>query len=123
MNNRLPTENENVLSLLTPHVQTYLSNQKMQSEFEHEQDLRNLELQFELEKKRIEGESEFDFRNKIFIGVALLLAISAVTALACLNKLNDGLLSIFSMLIGSLFTAYAAGMQIISKGKARKKDN
>ncbi|MBA4849506.1 hypothetical protein [Emticicia sp. BO119] len=94
-----------------------------QAKPEHEQQMLMTKLDAENEKQRLIGESEFDRRNKMFVAYALGITILAVTVLACFDKLNDGLLSIFSMLIGSFFTAYASGLQIVGKNKPGKEEH
>lgn len=115
------SETQNLLKMISPHVEKHLENNNQQDNREHEEQMLMIKLKSEADKMRVLGESEYDKRNKIFIGVALFIVVTAVTVLACFGKLNDGLLSLFSVLIGSLFTAYASGLNIIGKDKPGKK--
>lgn len=77
-------------------------------------------LEHEITKMRIIGDSHSDLRNKVFVGSMLFVSIVSASLLGYFGKLNEGLLTIFSMLIGGLFTAYATA---IKWGSGKSKNN
>lgn len=105
------TDFDSIIELAKPYLQ-----QRQNANIER------VRLEHEIEKMKLQGESSSDLRNKLFIGSMLFVSVLSVSFLSYSDKLNEGLLTIFSMLIGGLFTAYATAIRF-SSGKSIPKSD
>ncbi|GAB3519449.1 hypothetical protein [Emticicia fontis] len=92
-------------------IQAFMDAIKPFVDSNQETERENNRLEHEIAKMRLLGDSRADARNKWFVGSILVVSVVAVSILSYHNKLSEGLLTIFSMLIGGLFTAYATAIK------------